>query len=470
MLPAAALSAAEPPPNFIFILADDLGWGDLGCYGQTKIRTPNIDHLAEQGMRFTQFYSGNAVCAPSRCSLLTGLHQGHAAIRNNLEKGRTEEGQQPMPRDVETSAMMLKKAGYATCLIGKWGLGMPMDESGQRQFGFDNYYGYLCQRMAHTYYPPYLWRNDVKEPLPGNPQESPIDLTGPIPPGGQTWSHALMADESLRWVRAHAGAPFFLQLSFTIPHLSQQVPEDAMVEYRGKFPETPYEGGRHYAAQPAPHAAYAAMITRMDRDIGRLLDLLRELKIEENTVVFFASDNGAMDRICGLDVAFFQSNGPHRGGKQELYEGGIRAPLIVRWPGRIKAGAVNDHVAAFWDVPATLCELAGAPAPKDDGLSFVPALLGRAQARHPFLYWEYHGGPGAQAVRLSGPEGWKGVRRNIRKNPAAPIELYSLVADEGETKDLAANHPEVIGRIREIMTSEHTPSAVAAWNFPPPAK
>lgn len=472
LLLIAPLAAAEPGqrPNFIFILADDLGWGDLGSYGQKKIRTPHLDRLAAEGIRFTQFYCGNAVCAPSRCSLLTGLHQGHAAIRNNLEKAPTEEGQQPMPAGTVTSTQMLKKAGYATGLIGKWGLGMAVDKSGPREFGFDDYYGYLCQRMAHTFYPPYLWRNDVQEPLAGNPQVTPADMKGKISPDGQTWSHTLLAEESLRWVREHRNGPFFLQLSFTIPHLSQQVPEEALAEYRGAFPETPYDGSRHYSAQATPHAAYAAMITRMDRDIGRLLDLLRELKIEENTIVFFASDNGAMDKICGLDVAFFQSNGPLRGYKQDVFEGGIRSPLIVRWPGRIKAGTASDHVAAFWDVPATLCELAGAAAPEGDGLSFAPTLLGRTQPEHPFLYWEYHGGPGAQAVRLAGADGWKAVRLGIKKNAAAPIELYRLASDIGESKNVAAEHPEIVSRIREIMTSARTTSAVPAWNFPPPSQ
>ncbi len=331
-----SLLAAETSrrPNIIFILADDAGWGDFGCYGQQKIRTPSVDRLAAEGMRFTNMYCGNAVCAPSRCTLLTGLHSGHAVVRNNGElPGR--EGQTPMPPETVTSAQLLKKAGYATCLIGKWGLGMPEDRSGPSEFGFDDYYGYLCQRVAHTFYPPYLWRNGVKEMLPGNPQVTPWDLKGPISPEGKTWSHTLLADESLRWVRAHQSAPFFLQLSFTLPHLSQQVPDEALAEYRGAFPETPYDGSRHYAPQATPRAAYAAMITRMDRDIGRLLDLLRELKIDENTIVFFASDNGAMDKICGLDVAFFQRNGPHRGGKQDVYEGGIRSPFVVRWPGKI---------------------------------------------------------------------------------------------------------------------------------------
>jgi arylsulfatase A-like enzyme len=490
-LVAATLSAAEAPPrpNIIFILADDAGWGDFGCYGQKKIRTPNVDRLAAEGMRFTNFYCGNAVCAPSRCALLTGLHCGHAAVRDNREIAG-KEGQQPMPADTVTSAQLLKKAGYATGLVGKWGLGMPEDHSAPSDFGFDDYYGYLCQRMAHTYYPPYLWRNGVKEPLPGNPQVTPWELKGPISPEGKTWAHALLADESLRWVRAHsraerdslpkaarrAGAeapgndtPFFLQLSFTVPHLSQQVPEDVLADYRGAFPETPYDGARHYSAQATPRAAYAAMITRMDRDIGRLLDLLRELKLEQNTIVFFASDNGAMDKICGLDVAFFGSNGPHRGGKQEVYEGGILSPFVVRWPGKIQAGAVSDHPGAFWDVPATLCELAGAPAPAGDGLSFAPTLLGGTQKQHPFLYWEYHGGPGAQAVRLAGPDGWKGVRQAVRKNAAAPIELYRLASDEGEAKNVAAEYPGVVMRMREIMTTERTPSAVPAWNFPPPA-
>jgi arylsulfatase len=471
LLPAAALlvifcalvSAAAAQPNIIFILADDLGYADLGCYGQKKIRTPNIDKLASEGMRFTQFYAGNAVCAPSRCALLTGKHMGHAAIRDNLEKGPTVEGQQPMPRDTKTVAQALKAAGYSTGIIGKWGLGMPEDHSGPGDFGFDYHYGYLCQRVAHTYYPEWLWRNGVKEMLPGNP---PFEFgkKKAFPPGGQNYSHDLMAADALRWVREQKEKPFFLYLAFTIPHVSLQVPEDSLAEYAGKFPETPFEKTNHYAPHPTPHAAYAAMVTRMDRDIGRLMELLRELGLDEKTCVFFASDNGATVRNLGADSDFFRSNNGSRGYKGEMYEGGIRAPLIARWLGKIKPASTNDFVGAFWDLFPTFCELAGAPPPADvDGLSIAPTLLGKeGQKEHDYLYWEIHAGLGHQAVRM---KQWKAVRNRIKNNPTPSIELYDLASDPGEQKDMASAKPEIAAQLAENMKSARVPSPVAKWNF-----
>ncbi len=474
LLALTAVTRAADQPNIIFILADDLGIGDLGCYGQEKIKTPHIDRIAAEGMRFTQFYSGNTVCAPSRCALLTGKHMGHAAIRNNLQrapKGTPDaEGQQPMPADTVTVAQLLKKVGYTTGIIGKWGLGMPDDASAPSDFGFDYYYGYLCQGVAHSYYPPYLWRNGAKETLAGNPQRIP-GLGSKIEPGGQTYSHDLMAADSLRWVRENKDKPFFLYLAFTIPHLSLQVPEEALAEYREKkWPETPYDGLKHYAAQPTPKAAYAAMISRMDGDVGRLMALLKELALEKNTIVFFSSDNGAVFPLSGTDPEFFRSTAGLRGYKQDLYEGGIRAPFLARWPGHIAAGAVSDHAGAFWDMLPTLCELAGAPVPPGtDGISIVPTLLARGpQRRHDFLYWEYHSAGSAQAVRLMGDDAggdWKAVRLGVKKNPDAPIQLFHLKSDPAESKDVAAEHPDIVARVKEIMAHEHTPSAVAAWNF-----
>jgi arylsulfatase A-like enzyme len=448
-------------PNIVFILADDLGYGDLGCYGQKKIRTPNIDRLASEGMRFTQHYAGNPVCAPSRCVLLTGKHCGHAAIRDNAEAVAGREGQQPMPRDTVTVAQLLKKAGYRTGIVGKWGLGMPDQGSGPNDFGFDYSYGYLCQRQAHSFYPSHLWRNGLREPLAGNPG---IDgnLKGPIG-GGETYSHDLMATDALRFVRENKDAPFFLYLAFTIPHLSLQVPDDSIAEYRGKWPETPYDGTRHYAAQPEPRAAYAAMISRMDRDVGRLLALLKELALDENTIVLFSSDNGAVFALCGTDPKFFESNGPLRGYKQDLFEGGIRVPLLARWPGKIQAGSVSDHASAFCDLMPTLCELAGIETPATDGISYLPALLGKpGQKAHEFLYWEYHGGGGAIAVRMGD---WKALRLGVKKSPDAPVQLYNLADVIGESRDVAAEHPELVAKAREIMTREHTPSPVPRWNF-----
>ena len=333
-------------PNIVLILADDLGYGDLGCYGQRKIKTPNLDRMAAEGMRFTDFYCGCSVCAPSRCTLLTGKHLGHATVRDNMQRGPGLEGQHPMQPGTVTVAQLLKTAGYATAIVGKWGLGMPEDHSSPLDFGFDHHYGYLCQGMAHTYYPPYLWRDNHKEMLDGNPPYT-YGQPGVIPLWGKVYSHDLLVEDALRWVRAHKDGPFFLELAFTIPHLSLQVPEDSLAQYRGKWPETPVTTSKHYANQPTPRAAYAAMITRMDRDVGRLMALLEQLGLGERTVVLFASDNGAVFALNGTDPDFFQSNGNLRGYKQDLYEGGIRTPLIARWPGRIAAGATSRLIGAF---------------------------------------------------------------------------------------------------------------------------
>jgi arylsulfatase len=442
---AAAQPAASRPPNIVFILADDLGYGELGCYGQQKIRTPSLDRLAAGGMRFTQFYSGAPVCAPSRCTLMTGKHSGHAAIRDNSEV--QPEGQRPIPDSAVTLAERLKGRGYATAAIGKWGLGFPGSEGDPNRQGFDLFYGYNCQRHAHNHYPTYLRRNGEKVPLEGND-------------GGRTgkqFSHDLMEAEALRFVREHRERPFFLYLPFTIPHLALQVPEDSLAEYRGKWDDPPYEGGNGYLPHPHPRAAYAAMITRMDRSVGRVTDLLRELGLEKDTLVVFASDNGpTYNRLGGSDSVFFQSAGPFRGFKGDVYEGGIRVPFIASWPGRIKPGTVSEHVGAFWDVLPTLCEVSGAAVPADtDGISFLPTLLGKGDQReHLYLYWEFASYTGQQAVRM-GP--WKAVRRNLRQGPS-PIQLYNLAEDIAESNDVAAEHPEVVTRVRQILAESHTSS------------
>ena len=394
---------------------------------------------------------------------MTGQHLGHATVRDNMQRGPGLEGQHPMQPGTVTVAQLLKRAGYATAIVGKWGLGMPADHSGPLEFGFDHHYGYLCQGMAHTYYPPYLWRDNRQEPLPGNPPYA-YGQKGPIQPSGKTYSHDLLVQDALAWVRQHKAGPFFLYLAFTIPHVSLQVPEDSLAQYRGLWPETPLTDSKHYANQAAPRAAYAAMITRMDRDIGRLMALLEELGLDERTLVFFASDNGAVFPFAGVDPEFFKSNGNLRGYKQDLYEGGIRTPLIARWPGRIKAGAASPHIGAFWDVLPTLCEIAGQPVPAGlDGLSIAPTLLDRpGQQQHDYLYWEYHSGGRAQAVRFGD---WKAVRNNVRKAPAATPELYNLAADPGETTNLAGQHPELAARAAAYMHDAHRPSAEPKWNF-----
>ena len=433
------------PPNIVFIMADDLGFGDLGCYGQTKIRTPSVDKLAAEGLRFTQHYSGSAVCAPSRCVLMTGKHGGHAHIRNNSEV--KPEGQRPIPDSALTIAEILKQRGYATGAMGKWGLGYPGSEGDPNRQGFDLFFGYNCQREAHNFYPTFLRRNDQVVPLEGNTR----GLTG------KHFSHDLIEQEALQFVRQNKDRPFFLYLPFTIPHLALQVPEDSLSEYLGKWEDPPYTGGRGYLPHPHPRAAYAAMITRMDRSVGRVMSLVQELGLDENTIVFFTSDNGpAYDKLGGTDTEFFQSCGSLRGRKGSLYEGGIRAPLVVRWPGKIAAGRTSDLVSAFYDHLPTLCEIAGAEMPADiDGLSLLPTLLDRGeQPRHEFLYWEFPAYGGQQALRLGD---FKGVRQNMNKG-RLEIELYNLAEDPDEQQNLAAKHPQVVERIASLMAEAHVPS------------
>ena len=448
--PALEPSEAGRParPNIVFILADDLGYGDVGCYGQTKIKTPSIDKLAAEGMKLLQHCSGSPVCAPSRCTLLTGKHTGHAYIRDNGEL--ETEGQRPLPPGTQTIGTLLRKAGYATAAAGKWGLGGPGSTGEPSLQGFDHFYGYLCQRHAHTYYPDYLWRDGKKEILEGNKDGKQ----------GQ-YSHDLIAEEALKFIKEHKDRPFFLYVPFTIPHVSLQVPEDSVAEYREKWPETPFKGN-HYAAHPTPRAAYAAMITRMDRDVGRILSLLKDLGLDESTIVFFTSDNGPT-YAGGADATFFQSAGPLRGLKGSVHEGGIHVPFIARWPGRIPAGSTTSHVSAFWDVLPTLCEIAGAQILEPiDGISFLPTLLGKGgQKEHAHLYWEYPSAGGLQAVRMGN---WKGVRLNVKKKADGPIQLYDLAGDPGETLDVAAAHPEVVEQMRKIM-AERTPSVFPEWNY-----
>ncbi len=441
----------------VYILADDLGRGDLGCYGQTKIRTPNIDRLAAEGMKFMQHYSGSCVCAPSRCTLMTGNHTGHCFVRANKEAGRGYagiEGQLPIPAETVTVAKLLKARGYATGAMGKWGLGGPDTDGQPDKQGFDLFFGYLCQRQAHTYYPDHLWRNSEKVPLAGN--ETRVEGGKLIQVSAKQYSPDLMTDEALKFVREHAGGPFFLYLPYTIPHLALQVPQDSLAEYAGKFPETPYDGSKGYQAHPTPRAAYAAMITRLDGYVGRVMALLKELKLDENTVVFFSSDNGPIT-LSGVDAKFFGSAEGFRGQKMDLYEGGIRAPLLARWPGKIKAGTTTEHVSAFWDMLPTLLEISGAKPPAGiDGISFLPTLLGKGEQRqHDHLYWEYHERGGSQAVRAGD---WKAVRLGILKNPAAPLEVFNLRTDPGETKNVAAEQPEITAKLARLMKEAHSPS------------
>jgi arylsulfatase len=444
--PATTQEEGARLPNVVLIVADDLGWAELGCYGQEKIRTPRIDAMAAEGMRFTQFYSGSPVCAPSRCTLLTGLHTGHAFIRDNGEV--QPEGQRPIPDETLTLAEVMKAAGYTTGITGKWGLGGPGTEGEPNRQGFDSWFGYLCQRQAHNFYPRYLWRDGEREPLEGNDR----GLTG------EQYSHDLFTADALRFIRENHERPFFLYVPYTIPHLALQVPDDSLEEYEGEWDDPPYEGGHGYLPHPAPRAAYAAMVTRMDRDVGRILDLLAELDLDEDTLVMFTSDNGpTYDRLGGSDSDFFESAGPFRGLKGSTYEGGIRVPLVARWPGRIAAGTRSDHVSAFWDLMPTVLAAAGLDVPEGlDGISFLPTLLRRGdQPEHEYLYWEFRAYGGQQTVRMGD---WKGTVQRM-KDGNREIELYDLSKDIGETTDVAAQHPEVVERIRGIMQAAHVDSA-----------
>ena len=467
-------NGASRNPNIVFILADDLGYGELGCYGQEKIKTPNIDKLAAQGTRFTQHYSGSPVCAPSRCALLTGKHTGHCYIRDNDEmpergdvwRDPRLEGQRPLLADTVTIAKILKEAGYKTAAIGKWGLGGPGSSGEPNKQGFDYWYGYLCQRVAHNYYPTHLWRNNKKEILEGNeyffahqklPDEKDAYDQGSCQKyKGKQYSMDLFVKEAINFIQTNKKGPFFLYLAFTVPHAAIQVPDDSLKEYMELFPETPYKGEKGYLPHPAPRAAYAAMITRMDREVGRVMSLIEELGIGNDTLVIFSSDNGPTFN-GGVDTEFFKSAEPFRGLKATLYEGGIRVPMIARWPGKIESGRVSNHISAFWDFLPTFTELLGIKTPQDiDGISMLPVFLGRVekQKKHEYLYWEYNG---SQAVRLAD---WKALRNSDDKK----IELFDLRRDISEKYNISAENPKIVSLVLQIMEKGRVESELFPLN------
>jgi arylsulfatase A-like enzyme len=429
-------SAAEAPrkPNIIFILADDLGYGDLGCYGQKQIKTPNIDRLANEGLRFTDAYAGCTVCAPSRCALLTGYNMGHASVRGNAKTTLK-------PEDV-TVGEVLKSAGYATGIIGKWGMGDPGSTGVPNRQGFDYFFGYLNHKHAHNYYPAHLYLNDQEFPLAGNVESEGVSTER------AQYSHDLFAARALEFVEQHRREPFCLYLAFTTPHANN--------EAKNKGMEVPSDEPYSREPWPEPQRNHAAMITRMDADIGRLMAKLKELGLDESTVVFFSSDNGP-HKEGGGDPAFFHASGPLRGYKRDLTEGGIRVPFLARWPGKIDAGRTTSQPIAFWDVLPTLTELAGTTPPSGiDGVSIVPTLLGperagRPQTQHEFFYWEFHERGFQQAVRMGS---WKAIRPQWK----APLELYNLSNDVGETHNVAADHPEVIAKIETYLSTARTDS------------
>jgi arylsulfatase A-like enzyme len=471
--PAKRLEASSP--NIVFVLADDLGYGDLGSYGQRRIRTPRLDRMAAEGIRFTQFYAGSTVCAPSRATLLTGRHTGRAYVRDNYGLGgagdEEERGQYPLPPDHPTLARWLRGRGYTTAAVGKWGLGGPGSTGVPTRQGFDFFFGYLDQRQAHNYYPTHLWRNEERYPL-RNPNFSahqklegdPNDPKSYEKYRGTDYAIDVMTREAVAWLRSNASKPFFLYFAPIIPHVALQVPEAALQEYEGQFSETPYTGENGYLPHRTPKAAYAAMVTYLDAQVGRILDTLAELGLDERTLVVFTSDNGAPLDAGGSPTQFFGSNGGLRGHKNNLYEGGIRVPMIVRWPGRIRAGTTSDHLGANWDMWATFAEIAGGEPPAGtDGISIAPTLLGRgSQRHHDALYWEFHSRGSSQAVRM---DRWKAIRNNVAQDPAAPIELYDLEKDPRETTNLAAANAGVVRRAEAIMTRSHTPAALPRWNL-----
>ncbi len=447
---AAQSANSHTPTNIIFIIADDLGYGNLSCYNpQSRIHTPNIDRLAQQGTRFTQFYAGSPVCAPSRCALMTGYHMGHAYIRGNAN-------QHLRPEDT-TLAQQLAAKGYATGMFGKWGLGEENDEGAPQFKGFSEFFGYLNQTHAHHYFTDHLFELKDKQ-LKQVPTDS-------------QYSHDLIMDHALNFVREHKNGPFFLYLPVTIPHAELLLPKKYMQPFlnadgSSKFPpETPFvqKGKTTYHSQAQPHAAFAAMVTKLDSDVGRLMQLLKELGLDDNTYVFFTSDNGP-HKEGGADPVYFNSSGPLRGIKRDVYEGGIRVPMIVRAPGKVPAGRTSNQVWAFWDMLPTLCNLAGATVPANiDGYSFLPAIQGTPQTQqHDHLFWQFNEGQLRQAV-LQG--NWKLVRLKTKGQPEI-LELYNISQDIAEQHNLAAKYPDRVKALQAIMQQSVSPAANPAFNWP----
>ncbi|WP_245986171.1 arylsulfatase [Marinoscillum furvescens] len=451
--------STHPKPNVIFILADDLGYGDLSCYGQQHFKTPNIDRLAQQGMRFSQHYSGATVCAPSRSALLTGMHTGHTPIRGNKEI--QPEGQHPLPDSLVTLAEVFKSAGYKTGAFGKWGLGFPGSEGDPNNQGFDEFYGYNCQRLAHHYYPYFLRHNESIDSLPENSGKSK-----------GTYAPEVIHEHALQFMENHQDEPFFMFYPSAIPHAEMIAPDSVMDKYRGKYlPERAYEGVDDgpeyrkgpYESQEEAHAAFVAMMDVLDRQVGEILAKVEALGMADRTIIVFTSDNGP-HREAGADPNYFSSNGPLKGYKRDLYEGGIRVPLIVSWPGKITPGAKSAHVSAFWDFLPTFRDLVGLEANDSlnlDGISMAPTLLGQAnQPKHEYLYWEFHEKGGRQAIRKGK---WKAVRYNVFEDRESTPELYDLSEDIGEEYNVADEYPEVAAQLAELMKQSRTESQV--FNF-----
>ncbi len=484
------ITKGQKKPNIIYILADDLGYGELGCYGQDKIETPNIDKLAKNGMKFNQHYSGSPVCAPSRCVLMTGKHAGHAYIRGNdgmssrgdiwdyekMAKNPKLEGQRPIPDETKTIPELLKTAGYKTGAIGKWGLGPPHSEGAPNNQGFDFFYGYICQRMAHSYYPTHLWKNGKKDTLRNElvvPHQKLGEDKDPKDPEsyekfhGQDYTPTLMYNEMEKFVESNKDQPFFFYWASLIPHVALAAPEKWVNYYREKFgEEEPYTGDSGYLPSQYPRATYAAMISYLDENVGKLVKKLKDLGIYDNTLIIFTSDNGPT-YTGGADTVWFDSADPFKSeygySKGFVNEGGIRVPMIAQWPGKIKPGSQSDHISAFYDVMPTMCDLGKTECDVEtDGISFAKTLLGKkGQEEHKYLYWEFPAYGGQQAVRMGK---WKAIRKNIKKGNMK-IELYNLEKDLQEQNNVADQHPEIVSEVKKIMEKEHQTSRVKTFRM-----
>ncbi|WP_270088029.1 arylsulfatase [Sphingobacterium sp. SYP-B4668] len=447
------IQAQQKQPNIVLIMADDLGIGDLGCYGQTKISTPRIDELAKKGILFTNFYSGTSVCAPSRSALMTGQHTGHTFVRGNKEI--EPEGQQPLADSVITMAMSLKKAGYATGAFGKWGLGMVGTSGDPNKKGFDEFYGYNCQRQSHRYYPTHLWHNSQRIELTGN------DLSQKV-----HYAPTLIQEKTLAFLEENKDKPFFLFVPTVLPHAELAGPDDVFyTKYKDIFPETPHKGNDYgpgatiagYASVDKPRATYAAMVSRMDAYVGQIVDKLQELNLLDNTIIMFTSDNGA-HREGGADPVFFNSTAGLKGYKRDLYEGGIRTPFIVSWPSQIKTSKQISHTAAFWDIMPTVVEISGKNMESyTDGISFLPTLTAKGkQKSHDYLYWEFHEDGGKQAVLV---DGWKLIKLKV-KSEQPHFELYNLKKDPKEVNNLVGQYPKIVKKLTAQLEAAHQESPI----------
>ena len=467
---AAASAGDTPPPNVVLIVADDLGYRELGSFGQTKIRTPRLDELARQGVRLTQHYAGNAVCAPSRCVLMTGKHPGHAYVRDN--RSTPPEGQWPIPEGEITIAERLREHGYVSGGFGKWGLGGPGSTGVPLRQGFDRFFGYNCQAHAHSYYPDYLWDDERRIPLDNRP---PVPGHASLPEGadpddprsydifrGTDYAPDRINAAALEFVRANRYRPFFLYYPSILPHVALHVPEESLGPYLALgWHDPPFTraSGRGYTPHFTPRAAYAAMITRLDMYVGRVLDLLDELGLAENTLVIFTSDNGTTHLGEEVDYEFFESVGELRGLKGSLYEGGVRVPTLVRWPGRVRPGSTSDAISGFEDWLPTILDAVGqrSSVPENvDGISLVPALRGERDAGREFLYREFPGYGGQQSIRVGD---WKAIRQGMNRGNLE-VELYNLAEDVGERRDVAAKYPQRVAEMAAMMGRNRAPSEI----------